>query len=91
MAISVCDPFGSLTRERLLQYLSKCFRKGDDQVDTKAGGAGLGLYYVFECLSHFIVNIHPGKRTEMIGLIDVRKGYKEFSAMNKSFNVFMSS
>lgn len=90
LGISVSDPFGSLTQEHLQFYLGKCFRKGEDQVDTKAGGAGLGLYYVFECLSQFVVNIAPGQRTEMIGLIDVRGTYKDFAARNKSFNIFLA-
>lgn len=91
LGISVADPFGSLTRERLLGYLAKCLRKGNDQIDNKPGGAGLGLYYVFESLSHFVVNISPGKRTEMIGLIDVRGSYKDFAMRHKSFNVFMGA
>jgi hypothetical protein len=90
LGISASDPFGSLTRERLLQYLGKCFRKQEDQMDEKAGGAGLGLYYVFESLSHFVVNISPGKQTEMIGLIDVRGTFKDFASRQKSFNVFMA-
>ena len=90
LGISASDPFGSLTRERLLQYLGKCFRKQEDQMDEKAGGAGLGLYYVFESLSHFVVNIAPGRRTEMIGLLDVRGTFKDFAKRQKSFNVFMA-
>ncbi|MGQ0505103.1 MAG: hypothetical protein ACT4TC_07250 [Myxococcaceae bacterium] len=90
LGIATIDPFGSLRRERLLTYLSKCFQKGPDQVDQKKGGAGLGFYSVFESLSHFVVNIQPGTRTEMIGLIDVRGTYRDFANRNKSFNVFIS-
>lgn len=89
LGISAADPFGSLTKERILDYLSKCFRKGDDQIDQKAGGAGLGFYQVFESLTQFVVNIHPGQKTEMIGLIDVRGTYKDFVSRNKSFNIFI--
>ncbi len=88
LGIAATDPFGSLTQERLLSYLAKCFRKGDDQVDNKPGGAGLGFYYIFEAVSHLVVNISVGKRTEMIGLIDIRGSYKDFAGSNKSFNVF---
>jgi hypothetical protein len=88
LGISTADPFGSLHLERLLDYLAKCLRKGSDQVDEKEGGAGLGFYYIFDSLSHFVVNIAPGKRTEMIGIIDIRGTYRDFSARHKSFNVF---
>jgi len=89
LGISVEDPFGSIQQGQVLDYLSKCFRKGTDQVDTKEGGAGLGLYYVFESLSHFVVNLAPGKRTEMLGLLDIRGSYRDFTSKPKSFNIFV--
>ena len=88
LGVSATDPFGSLTKERILDYLAKCFRKSDDQVDQKDGGAGLGLYLLFDALSHFVVNMSRGRRTEMIGLIDVRGSYRDFATKAKSFNIF---
>src|SRR5262249_36658619 len=44
-AVSVRDSFGSLKKQTVLQYLDKCLHaSGGDQIDRKAGGAGLGLY-----------------------------------------------
>jgi hypothetical protein len=88
LGISVRDPFGSLTQERLLDNLARCFRRAE--VEQKEGGAGLGLYVVLESLSQFVVNIAPGKRTEMIGLIDVSGSYKDFASRKKSFNLFVA-
>lgn len=88
VGISIADPYGSLTVDRVLEYLARCFQQGPDQVESKEGGAGLGLYYVFDALSHFIINIAPGVKTEMIGLIDVRGSYRDFASRAKSFNVF---
>lgn len=88
LAISITDPFGSLTMDRVLDYLAKCLRKEDDQVDEKEGGAGLGLYYIFDALSHFIVNLKPGSVTEMVGIMEIKGTYKDFSARPKSFNLF---
>lgn len=90
LGISTTDPFGSLTPERLFDYLAKCFRGGVDQIDDKPGGAGLGLYYIFDAVSHMVVNIASGERTEMIGLLDVRGSYKDFARRGKSFNIFTS-
>jgi hypothetical protein len=89
VGISVRDPFGSLTAAQVLAYLTKCLRAGADQVDDKPGGAGLGLYYVLESLSHLAINLKPGRATEVLGLIDVRGTYKDFAARGKSFNVFV--
>jgi hypothetical protein len=89
VGIAVSDRFGSLSPTRVTDYLGKCYRKGGDQVDAKEGGAGLGFYYAFEALSHLIINIAPGKRTEVIGLLEVPNRYKDFAARAKSFNIFV--
>lgn len=89
IGISVEDPFGSLRPETVVDYLAKCFRRGNDQIDRKEGGAGLGLFYAFNSLSHFVVNIEPKKRTEFIGLIEVAGSFREFEQRAKSFNVFV--
>jgi hypothetical protein len=88
LGISASDPFGTLTIETVLGYLAKCLRQGDDQIDAKQGGAGLGLYYIFDALSHFIINLAPGERTEMIGIIDMKGSYRDFAVRSKSFNIF---
>nr|QEO74299.1 hypothetical protein [uncultured bacterium] len=89
MGVSVSDPFGSLTPEKVVSYLGKCFRRGDDQVDSKQGGAGLGLFCAFESVTNLIVNLDPGRRTEMIGLLDIRGSYRDFARRGKSFNIFV--
>lgn len=89
IGISVADPFGSLRPEMVTRYLAKCFRKQDDQIDAKDGGAGLGLYYAFEKVSHLVVNIEPGTRTELIALVNIRNTYREFAGEAKSFNMFV--
>ena len=90
IGICVSDPFGSLGVTTVLDYLAKCFRKGSDQVDTKDGGAGLGFYYIFELLSHLVINITPGQRTEAIGLMPLHGSHRDFVESGKSFNVFVS-
>ncbi len=90
LGVSVSDPFGSLSEKRVLDYLAKCFRKEADQVDRKAGGAGLGLFYAFDALSHFVINIRPKQQTEMIGLLKLTATYRDFAAQSKSFNMFVS-
>jgi hypothetical protein len=88
LGVSVVDPFGSLTRDTIFDHLSKCFRRGRDQIDFDPGGAGIGLYVCFESLSHFVINISAGRCTEVIGLIDVRGTYLDYVSEGKSFNVF---
>lgn len=89
LALSIHDNFGRLERTTVLSYLRKCFLKGEDQIDDKSGGAGLGLYYIFESLNELVINVTPKKRTEMIGLIDISRGYREFARSPKSLNLFI--
>ena len=89
LGISARDPFGSLQPQRVLEYLVKCLRRGSDQVDDKEGGAGLGLYFIFDAAAHFVVNVAPGSSTEMIGLIDIATGFRGIASRSKSFNLFV--
>jgi hypothetical protein len=88
IGISVLDPFGSLEPGKIASYLVKCFRKGDNQVDRKEGGAGLGLFYALEAVSHLSAGIEPGRSTELLGLVDLRGTYRDFAAKGKSLTVF---
>lgn len=69
--LSVKDPFGSLTKERLLTYLGKCFKEDHVYVENKAGGAGIGLHKILRMSHNFVVNIDPGKYTEIISCISL--------------------
>ncbi len=68
--ISVRDGGGSLSRDRAMQYLFKA-RAGTADVETKVGGAGLGLISVLRSVSKLIFNLDPGSSTEVIGLFDM--------------------
>lgn len=89
LGIGVKDPFGSLSRDRLLDYLAKGLRRGSDQIDVKQRGAGLGMYFLFESLTQLVVNVEPARRTEFIGLMDVRSSFRHFAAQGHSFNTFV--
>ncbi len=90
IAVSQTDPFGALTHDTIVTYLNRCLVKGPQQLSDASGGAGIGLYRVFQSLSKFIVNIDPGKKTEVIALIDLRLSMKRFRQLPKSFHIFIS-
>jgi CheY-like chemotaxis protein len=89
IAIAQLDPFGSLTQETVVNYLNRCLVRGPDQFSDATGGAGIGLYRVFQSLSKFIINIEPGRKTEVICLIDLRLSMKRFRQAAKSFHIFI--
>jgi hypothetical protein len=89
LALAITDHFGRLERETVKSYLRKCFIGGADQVDDKEGGAGLGLYCIFESLNQFVINVAPNQRTEMIGIMDISGSYRNFAEHPKSLNIFL--
>ena len=88
MAISIEDPFGALTYKTLVNYLKKCYAQGADQIDQKQGGAGLGLFTIFDNAHCFIVNSLTGKRTEMIVLIALSRSFEKYQRVGKSLSYF---
>ncbi len=94
IAVSQTDPFGALTHDTIVSYLNRCLTRGPQQLHTdsngSSGGAGIGLYRVFQSLSKFVVNIDPGRKTEVISLIDLRLSMKRFRALPKSFHIFIA-
>ena len=85
--IAISDPFGGRP-EILTRYIAKGLRRGDDQIDSKAGGAGLGLYLLFTHLNSMTLHLWPGRRTEVAGLLDIRGSYRALVQAPKSFNIF---
>jgi hypothetical protein len=65
-AVSVRDSFGALKKDIVVKYIDKCLHAGEQQIDRKAGGAGLGLYIIANSTSQFVVNLYPGVATECV-------------------------
>ncbi len=89
LCISVCDPYGSMTPERAIDCLARCFGMGKDQVNFGGSGAGLGLYFIFNLVHHLVINIAPSRLTEAIGIIHLTRSYKDYKQMSRSLNVFV--
>ncbi|MEO8550448.1 MAG: PEGA domain-containing protein, partial [Kofleriaceae bacterium] len=68
--LSVRDAFGTLERGTVLRYLYKCLH-AEQQIDRKAGGAGLGLYLMANSASALLFNVLPGVATEVVCVFDL--------------------
>ncbi len=88
-AMSITDPFGGLTPEILKRYIAKGLRRGTDQIDDKAGGAGLGLYFLFSSLNSLTLYLEPGVRTEVVGVVDIRGSFRDVLNSPKALNIFV--
>ncbi|MFY7930599.1 MAG: hypothetical protein ACOVS5_17130 [Oligoflexus sp.] len=77
VAISVTDPFGSITRDLVLRCLTRCYAGRDLGTMQESGGAGLGLFFCYKHVDSLVINVDPLKRTEFIGLIDIDQSVRE--------------
>ncbi|MBL0220839.1 MAG: PEGA domain-containing protein [Myxococcales bacterium] len=69
-AVAVRDAFGTLERSTVLRYLHKCLHN-EQQIDRKAGGAGLGLYLMTNSSTSVYFNVLPGVATEAVCTFDL--------------------
>ena len=87
--IRVADEYGSIDVKQVSNYLSQYFKSREiGPTDT---GTKIGLYVVFSALSSFVLNVQPGTRTELIGLLDLRGATaRTISDRSRSFNIFLA-
>jgi hypothetical protein len=82
LVVEVADSFGSLARDTILQALVASGFK------DAGGGAGMGIALAYRSCDHLVFNLAPGRRTEVIALIDVRSPHAE-RVPASSYNVFV--
>jgi hypothetical protein len=85
--MGIRDPFGALKPQTLKAYIHKGLRRGDDQIDRKEGGAGLGLFLLYEGLNSLCLNLTPGEATEVIGAVNIRGSVREALTTPKAFSI----
>ncbi|HZJ66784.1 MAG TPA: hypothetical protein VFD36_24930, partial [Kofleriaceae bacterium] len=69
-AMAVRDAFGTLERATVFRYLHKCLHD-EQQIDRKAGGAGLGLYLMTNSSTNLFFSVLPGVATEAVCTFDL--------------------
>lgn len=88
-AVSVEDQFGALVKVAIVDHVQRArAERGRPRGSGEAAGAGLGLYFIVSSVTRFIANLDPGKRTEVIGLFDLRQGGREVESCARSLHVF---
>jgi hypothetical protein len=89
-AVSVLDEYGLLEKQVILNSLlrARTERGRPLQVSESGAGAGLGLYFVLSAVTRFIVNIEPGRRTEVVCLVDLRQQGRDSASCARSLHIF---
>lgn len=79
--VRIKDPFGSLSRRRLVEVLTRCSRPdGQVQIDESMGGAGLGMWKIFSTATFVAVSVIKRMQTEiLVGISTKRSNPKPFA------------
>ena len=65
--VRVRDPFGSLSRRRLVEVLTRCSRTGMQvEPDETMGGAGLGMWRICSGSSFVAISVVKNRHTEIL-------------------------
>lgn len=62
--LSITDKGDQLEFETIAHAFNRCYSLPEIQMETKKSGAGLGLYMIFETVTHLKIEIAPGQGTE---------------------------
>ncbi|HEY5925037.1 MAG TPA: ATP-binding protein [Kofleriaceae bacterium] len=91
LAISVSDGFGSLRQRDVIDHVRRARdeRGRPNPATTDEPGAGLGLYLVLANVASLIVNVDPGRQTEVVCLFDLaRRDRRAIATGVRSLHVF---
>jgi hypothetical protein len=91
LAISVSDEYGAIRQRDVIGHVRRARNERGRPEPSGADepGAGLGLYLVLANVASLIVNVEPGRRTEVVCLFDVsRRERRAVDAGVRSLHVF---
>jgi hypothetical protein len=90
LLIGIKDPFGAFKREKFFEYANKIIYRYDNErlIDTKVGGAGLGIFKMLYDSNGLILNTSPTQATEVIAIIEMTLKNQAFTKMGRSLHYF---
>lgn len=91
LGVAVLDEHGLFRDEDLFRGIGKALEHEEKGIPEDATHANLGFRIMLSTLSHLAINVDPGRCTEIIGLVDLRKTLKEFRTSVPSLGLFTDS
>jgi anti-sigma regulatory factor (Ser/Thr protein kinase) len=85
ICLKVKDAGGSHRFKDISDALARCYLQKESQIQTKEGGAGLGLYMIFDAATHWKIFSRPNRDTTITLWISDKKNYDPDTF---SFNFF---
>jgi hypothetical protein len=89
IAISVGDDFGAIRQRDVIDNVRRARDERGRPQHGSDRGAGLGLYLVLANVASLVINVDPGRRTEVVCLFDlVRRERRAVTGGVRSLHVF---
>jgi hypothetical protein len=92
LAVEVADGWGSLAADApgplIARSARRAARAGGGAALASTGDTGMGLALAYACCHQLVIGVAPGRRTEVIALLDVRSRPAELGRA-PSFHVFV--
>lgn len=92
LALSIADDNGTLRQRDVIDHVrrAKDERGRPEPAGPNNSGAGLGLYLVLANVASLVVNLAPGRRTEVVALFDLSQRARPQLTRARSLHVFAS-
>ena len=88
LGVAVLDEHGLFCHDDLFRGIGKALEHEEKGIAEDATHAHLGFRIMLSTLSHLVINVDPGRCTEIIGLVDLRKTLKEYRTSVPSLGMF---
>lgn len=85
--LRVSDPFGTFSRNKLLEHLMNCASRDQLVVRDGIGGAGIGLFMVFRWATQLLFVFQPGHETFVLVKLLKTKRMRAFDSQRVIFEV----
>jgi len=88
LGVAVLDEHGLFCHDDLFRGIGKALEHEQKGIAEDASHANLGFRIMLSTLSHLVINVDPGRCTEIIGLVDLRKSLKDYRTAVPSLGMF---
>jgi diguanylate cyclase (GGDEF)-like protein len=88
LGVAVLDEHGLFCHDDLFRGIGQALENEERGLPEDATHAHLGFRIMLSTLSHLVINVDPGRCTEIIGLVDLRKTLKEYRSSVPSLGMF---
>ncbi len=85
LVLQVVDPFGRLAREHVFGGVARGLK---GEMDTRRGGAGLGMAACVNATSALFFDVIAGHKTEVTGVLELDLNLREIKTRAKSLHFF---